>query len=118
MNEKKFNQDKWQTEMKKLKSEQMRENLAKSGRYPFLQLKEGKNKVKLLNEQPREMTSNYGKKQVVYQVIKDGNKFDWPITISSPLFDVVTFKKMPKAPIELTIVRKGRGLETRLRIVD
>ena len=107
----------WLADKEKANTQRMAEKLSKQGRSPYLRLEQGENTFTLLPEIPTPHTSNWGKQQEVFKVQQNETEYDWPITITSPLYIKVA-RKIPDAPVDMTVVRVGEGQQTRLSIID
>ena len=117
MSGKKVDWDEWLSEKETRNTERIEANLKDQGRSPYLRLEQGENKFTLLPIVPTPKTSNWGKKQEVFKVQKDDTEYDWPITVTSPMYIKIA-RKMPQAPIDVTVVRVGEGQQTRLSLIE
>ena len=117
MNEKKFDWDQWLAEKERQNTERLETNLAKQDRNPYLVLEQGENTFTVLPVVPTPRTSNWGQVQEVFKVQKDGNEYDWAVSIASPLYIEIA-RKMPNAPVKVTVVRVGEGKQTRLSLIE
>ena len=117
MSENTVDWDQWLAEKEKVNTERMEAKLSKLGRNPYLRLDQGENKFTLLPEIPTPKVSNWGKEQEVFRVQKNGDEYDWPITVTSPMYIKIA-RMMPKAPVDVTVVRVGTGQQTRLSLID
>ena len=117
MSESKSDWKTWLAEKEESNNKRLETKLAKQGRNPYLRLEQGENNITLLPVKPTGKTSNWGKEQEVFKVMKDDVEYDWPVTVTSPMYIKVA-RNMPKAPVELTVVRVGLGQQTRLSIID
>ena len=107
----------WLEEKEKANTQRMEEKLIKQGRSPYLRLEQGENTFTLLPTIPTPHTSNWGKQQEVFKVKQNDTEYDWPITLTSPLYIKVA-RRIPNAPVDMTVVRVGEGQQTRLSIID
>lgn len=117
MSENKTNFEKWLKERETANAARLEANLTSQGRSPYLRLEQGENTFTLLPVVPTPKTSKWGKEQEVFRVQKDDHEYDWPVTMTSPLYIKIA-RKMPKAPIDVTVVRVGTGLQTRLNLLE
>ena len=117
MSEKKVDFNKWLAEKEKTNTKRMEEKLADQGRSPYLRLEQGENTFKLLPIAPQPQTSKWGKEQEVFRVLKKDTEYDWPITLTSPMYIQIA-RRMPKAPVDVTVVRMGEGQQTRLSLLE
>lgn len=117
MNKNEVDFEKWLQEKEQSNAKRLEERLSKQGRSPYLRLDQGENNFTLLPEVPRHQVSNWGKNQEVFKVRKNDVEYDWPITVTSPMYIKVA-RQMPEAPVDLTVVRVGEGIQTRLTLID
>jgi len=117
VNENRIDWSDWLAEKERINAQRMDTKLAEQGRSPYLRLEQGENKITLLATQPTLKTSNWGKEQEVFKVLKNGIEYDWPVTVTSPMYIKVA-RKMPRAPVELIVVRVGLGQQTRLSLIE
>ena len=93
--------------------ERLRAKLKEQGRSPYLRLVKGENTFTLLRRKPNSRLSNFGKDQAVFAVEQGGTEYEWPVTKTSPMF-VKVAGMLGGAPCEVTIIRTGEGVGTRL----
>ncbi|MFC1803282.1 hypothetical protein ACFL0D_04930 [Thermoproteota archaeon] len=117
MSENQTDWEQWLAEKESSNNKRMEAKLSNQGRSPYLRLEQGENKITLLPVTPIPKTSNWGKEQEIFKVQRDGVEYDWPVTITSPMYIRVA-RNMPKAPVELTVVRVGLGQQTRLSLIE
>jgi hypothetical protein len=112
-----FSRAQWLAEKEKINNERLESNLAKQDRNSYLMLEQGENKFTLLPIVPTPRTSNWGQEQDIFKVQKNGNEYDGGVSVKSPLYIKIA-RLMPKAPVEVTIVRVGEGKQTRLSLLE
>ena len=117
MSDKKSDWKKWLKERETANTERLEANLADQGRSPYLRLEQGENTFTILPILPTPKTSKWGKEQEVFKVQRNDDEYDWPITVTSPLYIKIA-RKMPKAPVDVTVVRVGMGQQTRLSLLE
>jgi len=100
------------------KADQRRDEAMKSkGLHPFLSLENGINEFTLEKVMPTTRVSSYDKDQYVFTTTQDGETKDWTVTINSP-FAREVLAKLKVAPINVTVMRSGKGKDTRYEFVE
>lgn len=84
----------------------------------YLKLGVGVTDLVLLAEIPEERTANFKdgpKDQYVFSVEVNGERKLWSRTVASPFTDKLV-DLLAKAPIEISVIRTGSGMDTRYDI--
>ncbi len=112
-----FDWQEWQMTQEAENAKRLEKRLAEQGRSMYLRLEQGENNLTLLKEIPTPKTSNWGKDQMVFKVQRDGETYDWAVTITSPMYMKVV-NLMTQAPVDIIVVRVGTGQQTRLSLIE
>jgi len=112
-----FDWQEWQMTQEADNTKRLEKRLAEQGRSMYLRLEQGENNLTLLKEIPTSKVSNWGKEQMVFKVQRNGETYDWAVTITSPLYMKVV-NLMTHAPVNIIVVRVGTGKQTRLSLIE
>ena len=114
----------WIENARKVNAERLKETLKAKGMSPYLILVQGENSFTLLPVIPVERISSYGRTQGVFKIKQktasaphEGEEFDWPVTVNSPMYMKVV-DLLENSPIGVTVIKLGSGKATRLDLKE
>jgi len=102
-----------------MQSEEARDKaMQEKGMLPYLALESGKiTRFKILKQIPQKRISSYDKLQYVIKVMHKDELKDWTVTVNSPFAGYVR-EKLSLAPIDVAVLRSGKGTETRYEFIE